>query len=198
MGGKLQLGPHNLSAAVFQTEIGEFQQNLFTGTQFNPISAPVTSKGFEFDTDLRIASPLSLKASVTYADSKNDNTGARLQNAPLWSGFVRLELDQQISPDKSIKAQLGANYQSMVLWNSRANTFGLSPTGSVYPSNERTLINGRIGLASDDGWELALVGDNLSDEKYVTYARFASFQTGATTAALGRPRTVSLQLTVRR
>ncbi len=59
------------------------------------------------------------------------------------------------------------------------------------------LLGGRLGLRSPDGgWELALWGQNLTDERYDKLHFFAA-GSGAVAAIAGMPRTWGVTLTHR-
>lgn len=198
LGAKLRFGPNIINLSAFRTKIKDFQTNLFNGLQFTAIPVPVRSYGIELDSSIKLLDTLRWNTQVTWANPKNLASGTVPQNAPKWSGNSRITYDAPIGGGFDLNAELGVQFKSFVIWNTVANTVGLSPTGLVFPSEAYGLINGRLGLAKSNDWEIALIGENLNDKKYVAYARVASFQTGATTAALGKPRTIMVQFTIKR
>ncbi|HJQ56176.1 MAG TPA: hypothetical protein VJ890_04680, partial [Vineibacter sp.] len=68
----------------------------------------------------------------------------------------------------------------------------------------RQLLNAKIGVRDDTlGWELAVIGTNLLDQRFVTFttphpAGGAGIGRRAFNGTINRPRVVAIQLTLRR
>jgi iron complex outermembrane recepter protein len=61
-----------------------------------------------------------------------------------------------------------------------------------------TVLNARIGYAAQDGrWEVALFGDNLTEEEYRVYAFDSSLFAGVVAGVYGKPRTWGVSATFR-
>jgi iron complex outermembrane receptor protein len=61
-----------------------------------------------------------------------------------------------------------------------------------------TLLNARIGYGASDGrWEVALWGDNLTDEEYRVYAFDSSLFAGVVAGVYGKPQTYGVSATFR-
>jgi len=61
-----------------------------------------------------------------------------------------------------------------------------------------TVLNARIGYGAQDGrWEVALFGDNLSDEEYRVYAFDSSLFAGVVAGVYAKPRTYGIHAIVR-
>jgi iron complex outermembrane recepter protein len=180
-----------LNAAVFYTEIENFQVVTFTGTAFVTETIPAETKGVELEARWAAFEGFILGAGATYADAEQTDNNLRLPYAPQWS------------------ASLDAHYQYN--WNSAALAWRVD--GAInyrdeqyMQQNERsldgalTLVDLRIALASaDDSWELAIMGRNLLDQAtsfgfdFPVFGGNALPEGAATIGSLNRPRTVALQ-----
>jgi outer membrane receptor protein involved in Fe transport len=70
------------------------------------------------------------------------------------------------------------------------------PLAPIGKSHE--LVDARIGIKDDDDkWDLALVANNLLDERYIIFATAVSASGGAYYGQYNRPRVISLQLNLR-
>ncbi len=78
------------NAALFHTEIEDFQVVSFIGTGFLTSTVPARSQGLELEGQWRPGPGLQLGASLTYADAEEKDTGERLPYAPEWSGSLHL------------------------------------------------------------------------------------------------------------
>jgi len=184
-------GAAMLNAALFYTQIQNFQIISFTGTAFITESVPAESQGLEFEGRWAATDRLALGASATYADALQTDTDTRLPYSPEWA------------------VALNATY--VYPWQSAALEWRLDSAlnyrdAQYMQQKERgrdgplTLFDLRLALASaDDTWELALLGRNLLDQ--VTSFTFDYPAFGGTTVPFGsttigslnRPRTIALQ-----
>jgi outer membrane receptor protein involved in Fe transport len=203
-----------LNATVFHQTFTNFQLNTFVGTAFIVETIPtVTSKGI--DADFVWFTPvhgLTLQGGVTYADTRygrftaadlTDPTrftslsrlpGSRLSFAPEISSSIAGTYSRDLGGDLVLRTNLSAKYTSS--YN----------TGSdLHPAKAQsgyTLVNGRIGVGSQDGrWTAELWGNNLFDKDYVQVAFNGPFQVDESNDAisvydafLGAPRTYGLTL----
>ena len=61
-----------------------------------------------------------------------------------------------------------------------------------------TIFNARVALAStDDTWQVALTGKNLTDQITKNYMTNLSLSGGGMTAQVGRPRTIGIEASYR-
>ena len=208
------------NATLFRTDISEYQFRTFDGDQFRvQNNGEVRQQGVEFDITGRPVSPLTLQLSGAYLDSEyrsfvgapglpafggtQDLTGERLPNSPRWSGTASFVYEDTLS--------------SGWMWSVRGNTSfvtsqNLTTSGDNNPDSVQDgyqLFGARLALVSpDDRWEVALAGQNLTDEAYCTTiynqpgaAAFGlnNTETGGTAlrCVLGTPRTYSVELRVR-
>ena len=77
-----------------------------------------------------------------------------------------------------------------------------SRTACTHPSNEPSarnpVANARIAYGAEDGsWEVAIFGDNLTDEEYRVYAFDSSLFAGVVAGVYGKPRTYGVTATFR-
>ncbi|MBY8824341.1 TonB-dependent receptor [Sphingomonas colocasiae] len=202
IGEKLTLpGGGFFNVAVFQTNIKGFQQATFNGSFFNITGEDLRARGVEAEAALPLGSNLRLQGQLTYADTVRKATGLNPPGAPKWSGNVSLNLeDQEISNGLALNGNVGVEFRSHIFLTNEENTIGFPgrPNNVVPDSPGYGLINARLGLKADAGWEVALVGRNLNNKKVFEYSVPISFVGNGSYVMLNRPRTVALQLTFRR
>jgi len=184
-------GAAQLNAALFQTDIEDFQVVSFIGTGFLTSTVPARSRGFELESLWAIGDRLQLGASATYAEAQERESGDRLPYAPEWSGSLSLAY---VRP--WVSAPLQWSLKGVI--NYRDEQY--QQRGETSLDDSLTLVDLRLGLGSQDQrWELALVGRNLLDEESSFGFDFPFFggqvvPAGTTTiGSLNRPRTVAVQ-----
>ncbi|WP_084421814.1 TonB-dependent receptor [Henriciella litoralis] len=207
IGAKINFNGGYFNIAAFDTQIEALQQALFNGTRFDTSPYDLSSRGFEFDTRYHFSPSWGINATATYADVSYETDispqadGLRPLNTPEWSGSANLRYDAPISDDLEITAEAGIDYSSELYWSLRnQNTCtGSAPSNTIPCTDAYTKVNARIMLKnSSQGWDLALVGRNLTDEKTIAYARASTFINGVVNASLAPPRTVALQFSIHR
>ena len=193
LGFKMSLaqGAGLLNAALFYTEIDNFQVVSFVGTGFLTSTVPARSQGVELEGQWAVSQHLDLAASATWADAEEEETGDRLPYAPEWS--ANLSLDYRY-PWRGA----GLEWHVEGAINYRDEQY--QQRGKNSPDDALTMVDLRLTLASMDGvWELALLGKNLLDEKSSFGFDFPFFggqvlPAGTSTiGSLNRPRTLALQ-----
>lgn len=193
LGFKMSLaeGAGLLNAALFYTEIDNFQVVSFIGTGFLTSTVPARSQGVELEGQWALSRRLALAASATWADAEEEDSGDRLPYAPEWSANLSLDY---VYPWSS--AGLEWHVEGVV--NYRDEQY--QQRGESSPDNALTMVDLRLALASADGaWEVALLGKNLLDEESSFGFDFPFFggqllPAGSTTiGSLNRPRTLALQ-----
>lgn len=212
-------GRANFNVAAFSTEYTDLQVSQFNGVAFDfGNAASAEAKGVEIEGAAQIARGVSLSAALAYLDAKYksypagpciapdhiipgcvaDISGARLLNAPEWSGAFGIDVERDLTENFLWRGNLGVTYRSDVF------THPTLFADSLQEAHAK--LNLRIGLANRaDTWEIAFVGKNLTDEK--TFGQ--SFETpfsapaGATpdhtsvTKLPEPPRTLAIQFTIR-
>lgn len=130
-----------------------------------------------------------------------DLTGTRLERAPKWNLSFGATVDTEVTDSMKLMVGGDANYTGSFI------SMPEHDPRSVQSSAWR--LNATIGVrSSNDGWELALIGKNFTNEQRIVSA-FAFPLSGGTAGlvapglgadlagSLSEPRTVMLQLTLR-
>lgn len=201
IGAKLGNSRNLFNISLFHTKINNFQQSIFNGTRFDVTQSNVISKGVELDGAVELVPALRLTGSLTYARARLPD-GTPTVNAPNWTGNAQISYSRPIGRGLAFDASGGLEYKGKVLWGTAAQTVGIgtSAANTVFlPGEANTRFNARIGIgASDQSWQLALIGRNLSNVNVVEFSNPVPFLSGAGVAAPSVPRTIALQLTIHR
>jgi iron complex outermembrane receptor protein len=180
-------GSARFNAALFYTEIDNFQSVRFVGDGFVTETLPVESQGIEFDTTWAATENLLLALSATYADAEQTDTGEKPAGAPELTASFNLSHRANLGASFELRTSASVNYRDEMF----------TQGGETYEVPSLTLVDLRLGLAPTDGnWELALLARNLFDEQEDVFGfdfpLFGDFyETGL--GSYNRPRTVSLQ-----
>lgn len=180
-------GGLRLNAALFYTEIDNFQSVVWTGTTFDSAAIPVESKGMEFESMWAATDSLTLALSATYADAENTDTDESLQGAPEWSAALSVDHSLALGSDFELRTNAQVNYRGDIY----------TQTGETYEAPAITLVDLRVALAPvNSQWELAVMARNLFDEQKFAFG-FAMPLVGdffgVDTGSYNRPRTVAIQ-----
>lgn len=215
-----------LNIAAFYTEYTNLQTSQFDGVLgFNVRNAGEAEiSGVELDGRWLVTQGLTLSAAVAYldfeyTDFKNnqcyfgqqvldpgavqpdgvtcDATGKRKEYTPEWTGSIIADYVMPLGDSLELRTTLDLNY---------SDSYTFNPT--LDPRSEQgsfTKVNLRVAVGAPSGqWELAFIGQNLTDEDVVIYggeAPLAGTLTGGTGMAyykfLDRPATYALQGTYR-
>ena len=174
-----------LNSAVFSTDISGFQVVTFDGTRFVVNNTDLESQGFESEGFWNATRDLRLFGNVTYAKARNALNGERIPNAPDWSGSVGFDYERSLTNGLEFVANGTVDYRSDV-------TYQQNPDAAVM-GEEFTTLNLTLGIAdANRGWEVSLIGRNLTDENSASFA-FPTPFVGASSATSEMPRTVALQ-----
>ncbi len=220
VGGKLVLadGAAELNFAAFFTKFSDLQVSIFDGKLgFNVGNAAKAEvKGLEVDGRWQATDNLTLNGSMAYTDFKFKdyvNGQCYFGQAPNGPSAANGDCDysgktQQLVSD--FQATFGFNHSydvsSDMVINTSANMFYTSSYNASPQLDPKLIqpgyatISARIGLASDAGWELAVLGENLTDHTVKLFAADAPLS-GSTFGAvanynfLNRGRTVKFQAT---
>lgn len=208
IGGKLRFTGGYLTVAAFNTKVGAFQTNFTTAVGVPPVSqtvvgnSDVRSRGFEANLSYQPVPDLTLGANVVYADAEFTGnfpaSGAigrkrdRLTRAPVWSGNATVDYQRELGGGAEVFAGLRGDYASKTLYQFVAAQ-PLAPFGAAHAT-----LDARIGLRSADrGWEVALLGTNITDRRFVEFATSVTAGGGAYYGSFNRPRVIALQFTVK-
>ena len=197
VGAKIGFAPgSHLNLAFYNTEVNDYQIAFFTGTSFVVRNDDIRSRGVEAELAWAITDGLSLSGNVTYADAKKTKAVAGaipgLVFAPKWSGVGKLSYESRERQGLRFIGDAIVEFRSKEALNDAASF--VIPSSPGYAK-----LNLRLGVRNENlGLEVALVGKNLTGKRVVNYAFPAFLQTGGALVATDPPRTVGLQLSIKR
>ncbi len=111
------------------------------------------------------------------------------RQAAEWNGSVTLAYEQPIGDSLIVTASATANYRDDVFTQTDLDPRSKSPSYTTYDA--------RLGLGSVDGaWNLAVIGRNLDDERYLVYGYNQPFF-GGYNQLINNPRFVTVQASYR-
>lgn len=211
-----------LSVNYYNTKYKDLQTLTFDGgIGFNVNNASAAKvQGMEAEAKVAIGDYVQLSGSVAYLDFKYtdwrqgqcpfgvapnvqpgnfcDYSGTRATFAPKWTGNVAADFDYPVSDTLQIALNINADFSSR--YQTSGNVLDVSTFQNAY-----TKIGARLSLGTiDDGWEIALVGRNLTNKRIILTSGslpLATTLTGntgvANTGIFDRPRNVALQARVK-
>lgn len=212
VGAKLRLlgGRAQLDIALFRTRFNDMQVSVFDLPNLVFIvdnAAQATTQGIEIESRWRISRAFTLNAALGWlerarfdeffvqcvagpadpdcistpeGDFRDD--GGNDLNAPKLTASVGLEFNQELRPGLRFTARADANYRS------RSEDL-VNAVGPILPV---TMFHARLGLAHDNGWNLALMVNNITNERHIV-SRSTSLFPGMFTGEVTPPRRIYLQ-----
>lgn len=214
LGAKMSLlaGTAELNVALFQTDYSDMQVSVFDGAFGFAVdnAGEATVRGLEMDGRWRATESLTLTGSLGYLDfewtdyeagacngsdtlpssptvaGNCDYTGMENTNTPEWSASLAANHVYPLSDALELRSTLDANFKD--------NHYTSGNLDTRLEQAAVTTFNGRVALAAtDDTWQVALTGKNLTDKEVVTYgAPIPQAGTGVA-AELLRPRTITVE-----
>jgi len=220
-GMKSQLldGAMQFNLAVFRSNYDDLQVSTFDGVVNFLVNnaASARSQGVEGDMRWLLGDNLVFGAALAFLDAKwrdyrdaqcramdaalapiarctinssgllvQDLSGQDLLMAPEWSGNV--------SAEHVLPLRGGLELQTQLLVYFQDDKFLAADNDPATLQESFTKVNLRVALVSDTGWEVALVGRNLSDELTSPHAEDLPLRSGNSFFRLtDRPRTLALQ-----
>lgn len=216
-------GVAELNIAAFYTEYDDLQTSVFDGVVgFNVANASGAEiSGVEIDGRWAIAEYFTLSGSLGYLDfefkdfdvaqcwfgqaqlepdsvtnaalKQCDASGERKEYTPEWKGVLTGDFHYPIADELELRAVVDLQYTDEYLWTPQLDPRAVQ--------DAFTKVNARIALAqADDRWEIAVIGNNLTDEDTIDYGGtgvLASTATGGTGNAYyaftSRPRYYAVQ-----
>lgn len=193
-------GNLTLNVAIFDSEYENLQVSVFdeaTLAFFVQNAAKAESKGIELESRWSLNNYFTLFSSFTFLDAsysewKDEFTsqdivppGEPTEFAPDYSGNITLKFSHEISSDKEFAASVGMNF-----------TDEYKTSTSLLPDiivEEYQRYDLRVGINSLDGWDIALVGKNITDERIWRVAGSAVQGSGTFFAFADRGRSIALQ-----
>jgi iron complex outermembrane receptor protein len=152
------------------------------------------SNGFELDGRYNVSKDLTVLFNATWMDSEfkdyivsgEDLSGTSLLFTPTFSGGVSIDYNKNIEGIGELRSFVTYSYKGEHL------------LASGIEQDPYFLLNAKISLLSDnDKWEVALFGNNLTDEAFLTNIAGLLSQFGFTGAYRNAPRTFGASLTYR-
>lgn len=186
-----------LNLAFFNVDVKDFQTSLFSGTTFIVKNIDIRSRGVEFEAGWQATDRLRFSINGTYADAINKNpppTERRvLVRAPKWTGIAGINYNAPLNNELRFNADATAELRSRVWFQDFLSTT-VPPTDTVVKLGLRLAVE-----HAPSGVEVALIGRNLTNQRVANYGTglFPSIP-GAFLASTEPPRTVALQISIRR
>lgn len=163
------------NAAVFQYDYKNQQFEDVQGISTVLASAgKARLRGVEAELVIAAVRDLTLSFNGLYLDSEykqialkgTDLAGNSLISAPKWSGTVSADYQAALTSDVTAFFHVDASYRSRQWYSAFNAKNGYGNIGQP----KYGLVNGRVGVRADAGYELAFWVKNLFDRKYVSYA----------------------------
>lgn len=223
LGSKIRFERGEINAAIFHTTYEDLQITQFDGTVgFNvQNAAEAIIQGVEIDGRFLLAEDLLLTASVAYLDYEYQDydvaecapavaatqtpststaglcnfDGKRAANTPELAANISLDYSHSVGNWGVMNWGLNLDYSDDYFASSTLDPNSLQ--------DSYVKVGARVSLASNDNrWELALIGNNLTDERVLTQSTalpLSETLTGETGVAYygiyERPRNVSMEFT---
>lgn len=187
------VGKYTYAASVFYQDYSDFQVSLQddSGDIFVANAGSATNIGVELEGTAVITDSLDLFANLAYIDAEIDDdaengnlAGNRFRLQPEWTFSTGLTYNRQISETFSLVGSVVYSYRSDVFFepeNAPVAGFDIS-------EDAVSLVNARLGIASDDNWAVTLFATNLTDEEYLVDAGNTGGAFGNPTFVAGPPR----------
>ena len=182
-------GQLTANATLYSTDVEDYQLVTFTGTQFVIDNTDLEAVGIESEIIWRptFAPGFDLSWRNTYNDAEDADTGQEIPRAPLWSGGVVAAYAHEIGHGWRLTLDGSVDYES-------GQTHQQDPD-AVPRADSITMYGAGIGVESENGLAIRLVGRNLTDENRYTFVFPTPFlPAGNANAQSERPRTVALQV----
>ena len=184
--------------AAFRTDFEDLQVELLDDVSLTLVvanAADAVIQGLEFEVKARATHWLTLSASGSLIDAEyeeyidplrgTDYSGHRIQRTPEYQYSVGADVNLPINDKLNFIASGNYAYQDMMFW-------GPESTNREAGYGQ---MNGRIGVASEDGrWSLTVWGRNMGDTLYRTSV--IPF-VGDEVSLFGAPKTYGVRLAVR-
>jgi len=214
LGAKMGLldGAGELNVSLFQTDYEQMQVSVFDGLLgFNVLNAgAATVRGIEMDGRWMATENLTLSSGLAYLDfewtdydeapcpsvgiSTPSSSGsgncsfAGMENmqTPEWTFNLSANHTYALGDNLELRTTVDANFKD--------NHYTSGNLDERQQQRAATVWNMRMGLAStDDVWQVAFVGKNLSDQRIMNYGTKISLSGSGISTELMRPRTFALE-----
>jgi iron complex outermembrane receptor protein len=158
-------GTLRLNGSLFYTDIKDFQDTTFTGTAFITENLPLTSKGFDLESEWQALTRIRLGVALTYSDAFERPTAldatngircnpCRATQAPLWNATAHTEYTQTLGTRFDWKASAHLRYRGP-MFNQR---------GDLYPASSFMPIDlGVSVVAKSERYGVDLLAKNVGN-----------------------------------
>lgn len=190
VGTKLTLadGTANLNLSAWQMKIDDFQEAILVAGVFVTRSVDLESQGIEMQGNWRTTEHVTLSGTATYVDSEDLRTHLRTLRSPKWTGNLRIDYERPIQ-------------STAYTWNMAANglyrdSYFNTPGVTLNDADIRTALDLMIGIEHVSGWQVSLIGKNVTNEIDCAHGLISSVfgpGPGLQLCMLEAPRTVTLQ-----
>lgn len=198
-----------VNAAGFYMGVNNFQDNTFVGTGFALQNAgKIESHGIEIEATALPMEGLTLESAITYQKAKFasflsgpcqfgevsngvipstcDRSGDRVPNVPEWTLHGAATYEHSIGP------VMGYLRGEATYWSDQITDTNNDPRKL---QSGYTLVNGRLGIRSDDGrMDISVWAKNIFNEDYIYIAFDGVVQDGKLYAYPNEPRTFGVTL----
>lgn len=177
--------------AIYNLEVKDYQGSEYVPAllSFVTSNVDIRSRGVEAELQVQLLKDVQAGFSGAYNDGIIKATGNQMISAPRWNATVNFSFTPSLSDD------LTGNFSGLLNYTSKfPNQFDLQP-GNYTPG--RTLLDLRAGIRHDrTGIELALIGRNVTNKRYVDFASGYPFAAPNTVFLdqIARPRTIAIEL----
>ena len=191
-------GTTTFDASAFYYDYEDYQAFVQLGFNQTIINLPATAYGLEAEINSHPLDGLTLQLGVSVLSSN-------VKDIILPDYVTEVEHDMPQAPSFSGNAlaryEFGFGGGLAFVQGDAQFTDDFCFTALCAPVEKEkgyTLLNARIGYGAEDGrWEVALWGDNLTDEEYRVYAFDSSLFAGVVAGVYGKPQTYGLSATWR-
>jgi iron complex outermembrane recepter protein len=183
-------GAARLDAALYFTNVRNYQETEFTGVAFLTKNIPLQSKGVDLSGQWQVTTGLSVFASGVYADAVDTSTHTRPAAAPQWTANLGTEYKQPLPIAWSpVQLYVGASaHYRDAQYNQIEQSIPETPP--------LTTVDVNLGIGSQDGkWKASLIGRNVFNklEAQFSYPSPDPFLAGVIFGESNPPRSILLQ-----
>lgn len=189
VGLKLALEAGYLNVAAYTMDITDYQSSRFDGSAFQFNSVDGTSEGIELDGLWQLSDGLSLRGTAAYNNADVDHPTLVFTRAPELTATAAADFETSLSDSFYFRGSLWAVYTDD-FWHQ-------TEPGIDLDAEAHTKVHARLGVThQSSGIEVALLGQNLTDEKIREFAFNEPLYPAAVVSPLSRPRTFTVQLNI--
>ena len=194
-----------VNGAIFFQDITDLQVNVFSGTNFRTFNVDSMAQGVEIDFGASPVEGLIIQGGYAYtiAEGTEDIT---IVNGGVPTILPLDGLQQQNTPEHvltgsgtytaPLRAGLDGFIHGNFRYNSEASLSILPGQNGVTDNDSYTTFGARVGMRSDNGWEISIFGENLTDPDYNLASFAVPEQTGTLAVYPSPPRFYGIEAKV--